>query len=72
MVRTRSKSMFIESISQEDLLGQIKKRAQNRRPISSKRSPRKLAISKLKQQAKGDLEKVAKRLTGWRESLSKV
>lgn len=67
MVRTRSKSMFIERLdqarNQDEISREIKERAENRQKINPKRSPRKLSVLKQEQKAKKDSNKIAKLLS---------
>lgn len=70
MVRTRSKSMFIERLdqarNQDEISREIKERAENRQ------SPRKLSVLKQEQKAKKDSNKIAKLLSNVKKNLSKV
>lgn len=72
MVRTRSKSMFIERQNHQDLFDAIVEKARNRRPIDAHRSPRKQIISKQQRKAKRNSMTFERILLEMKENLSKV
>lgn len=72
MVRTRSKSVFIERQNQNDTLREIRERAGIRHPINPKKSPRKRSILKQKKKEKRNSKKFESLLSDQKENLSKV
>lgn len=72
MVRTRSKSLFIERQNHYDLFGAIVESARNRRTFDPQKSPRKKSISKQQRKAKRNSMSFERILLGMKENLTKV